>query len=71
MKSRMQTYHWSPQMAVYAAPRGALGSFYMTLIAPFRHAVVYPQMMRAANEEWPAWLDASLLSVGEATEQHS
>ena len=47
---------WSPQMAVYVKRKGALGRFYMALIGPFRHAIVYPAMMRAAERGWPRFL---------------
>jgi hypothetical protein len=47
---------WSPQMAVYVKPRGVLGRFYMTLIGPFRHLIVYPAMMRAAERAWPGYV---------------
>lgn len=47
---------WSPQMAVYVKRRGLLGRVYMALIGPFRHAIVYPAMMRAAARGWPGFL---------------
>ncbi len=47
---------WSPQMAVYVKPRGAIGRLYMTAIGPFRHAIVYPAMMRSAARGWPTFL---------------
>ena len=34
------------QLAVYVKPRGPLGKAYMALIKPFRHWVVYPELMR-------------------------
>jgi hypothetical protein len=40
------------QMAVYVKPRGRLGKRYMTLIAPFRHWVVYPALMRQIERAW-------------------
>ena len=46
---------WSPQLAVYVKPRGRLGPFYMSLISPFRHYIVYPAMMRAAKRAWPKY----------------
>lgn len=49
---------WSPQMAVYVKPRGRLGRVYMTLIGPFRHLIVYPAMMRAAERRWPRYAEA-------------
>jgi uncharacterized protein DUF2867 len=42
------------QMAVYVKPRGRLGKGYMALIAPFRHWVVYPALMRQAERTWNA-----------------
>lgn len=40
------------QMAVLVRPNGLLGSLYMTAIGPFRHLVVYPQMMREIGHAW-------------------
>jgi hypothetical protein len=34
------------QMAVLVKPNGLLGNLYMAAIRPFRHLIVYPQMMR-------------------------
>jgi hypothetical protein len=42
------------QMAVYVKPRGALGKAYMVLIRPFRHAIVYPALMRQIERTWNA-----------------
>ncbi|MGI9099476.1 MAG: DUF2867 domain-containing protein [Solirubrobacteraceae bacterium] len=42
------------QMAVYVKPNGLLGTGYMTAIAPFRHLVVYPPMMREIGRDWHA-----------------
>jgi hypothetical protein len=49
---------WSPQLGVYVKPRGRLGPFYMSLISPFRHYIVYPAMMRAAKKGWPEYAAA-------------
>jgi len=49
---------WSPQLGVYAKTRGRLGGFYMGLISPFRHYVVYPAMMRTAQKGWPRYARA-------------
>ncbi len=49
---------WSPQLGVYVKPRGRLGPFYMSLISPFRHYIVYPAMMRAAKTGWPKYAAA-------------
>jgi hypothetical protein len=46
--------HYQGQMAVYVKPRGRLGKGYMTLIAPFRHWVVYPALMRQIERAWNA-----------------
>ena len=40
------------QMAVLVRPNGALGSAYLAAIAPFRHLVVYPLMMRDIGRAW-------------------
>jgi hypothetical protein len=40
------------QMGVYVKPRGRLGEIYMTAIAPFRHLVVYPALMRQIERAW-------------------
>src|SRR6478672_11839934 len=42
------------QMAVYVKPNGLLGNGYMTAIAPFRHRVVYPRMLREMGRRWQA-----------------
>ncbi|MFF0556384.1 DUF2867 domain-containing protein [Streptomyces sp. NPDC004266] len=40
------------RMAVLVKPNGRLGRLYMALIAPFRHAIVYPAMTRAWEAAW-------------------
>jgi hypothetical protein len=40
------------QMAIYVKPRGRFGKEYMALIAPFRHWVVYPALMRQIDRAW-------------------
>ncbi|MFK7896257.1 MAG: DUF2867 domain-containing protein [Myxococcota bacterium] len=47
---------WAPQMGVYVKPKGLLGRSYMAAIAPFRHGIVYPSMMRAVERAWPEYL---------------
>jgi hypothetical protein len=42
------------QMAVYVQPHGLLGTGYMAAIAPFRHLVVYPPMLREIGRAWRA-----------------
>lgn len=40
------------QMAVLVKPNGRLGRVYMAAIAPFRHSLVYPALMRGIASEW-------------------
>jgi Protein of unknown function (DUF2867) len=40
------------QMAVLVKPNGPAGSAYMAAIKPFRHLVVYPQMIRQIGRDW-------------------
>ena len=42
------------QMSVYVKRNGLLGSAYMAAIAPFRHLIVYPLMLRGIGREWQA-----------------
>lgn len=42
------------RMAVYVKPRGRLGTVYMAAIAPFRHLVVYPALLREIERAWNA-----------------
>jgi Protein of unknown function (DUF2867) len=42
------------QMGVYVKPRGAFGQAYMAVIAPFRHLIVYPALMREIGRAWDA-----------------
>jgi Protein of unknown function (DUF2867) len=42
------------QMAVLVKPNGLVGQAYMAAIRPFRHLVVYPQMLRAVERRWRA-----------------
>jgi Protein of unknown function (DUF2867) len=40
------------QMAVLVRPNGTLGRVYLAAIAPFRHLIVYPLMMRDIGRAW-------------------
>jgi len=40
------------QMAVLVKRNGLLGAAYMAAITPFRHLVVYPQMLREVGRRW-------------------
>jgi Protein of unknown function (DUF2867) len=42
------------QMAVLVKPNGRLGTLYMTAIRPFRHLIVYPQVLRRIESRWRA-----------------
>lgn len=48
-------YH--AEMAVYVKPNGLFGNAYMAAIKPFRHLLVYPQMMRQIDHLWQARVD--------------
>jgi hypothetical protein len=41
------------QMAVLVKRNGLFGTAYMAAIRPFRHLVVYPQMLRDIERRWP------------------
>ncbi|MDQ4143047.1 MAG: DUF2867 domain-containing protein [Actinomycetota bacterium] len=47
------------QMAIYVKPRGALGEAYLKLIAPFRHLIVYPALMRQVGRAWDGRVETS------------
>jgi hypothetical protein len=49
-----QTGGYRGQMAVYVKPNGLFGTTYMAAIRPFRHLIVYPQMMRDTGRNWRA-----------------
>jgi Protein of unknown function (DUF2867) len=40
------------QMAILVKPNGLLGTGYMAAIRPFRHLIVYPQMMQQIERAW-------------------
>jgi len=40
------------QLAVLVKPQGLLGKTYMAAITPFRHAIVYPTMLRELGRKW-------------------
>jgi hypothetical protein len=40
------------QMAVLVKPNGLLGQAYMAAIKPFRHLIVYPQMLKGIGRKW-------------------
>ncbi|GGP93887.1 DUF2867 domain-containing protein [Streptomyces roseolilacinus] len=40
------------RMAVLVKTNGRLGTAYMAAVAPFRHLIVYPQLMRSWERSW-------------------
>ena len=42
------------RMGVYVKPRGLLGAAYLRAIAPFRHLIVYPALLRQVGRAWEA-----------------
>lgn len=40
------------QLAILVKPNGALGNAYLAAIAPFRHLIVYPELIRTIGREW-------------------
>ena len=42
------------QLAVLVKRNGLFGAAYMAAITPFRHLIVYPQMLRAVELQWGA-----------------
>lgn len=50
----LENGRYTAQLAVYAISKGRLGRSYMALIAPFRHGLVYPALMRAGRRRWLA-----------------
>ena len=42
------------QMAVLVKPNGLFGKAYMAAIAPFRHLIVYPPLVREIGRRWQA-----------------
>jgi hypothetical protein len=47
-----ETGGYRGQMAVLVKPNGLLGRAYMAAIAPFRHLIVYPRLMREIARAW-------------------
>jgi hypothetical protein len=45
---------YRPHMAIYVKPHGLLGQIYLKAIAPFRHLIVYPALMRQIERTWNA-----------------
>ena len=56
------------QMAVLVKPNGLLGTAYMAAIAPFRHLIVYPALIRTIARQWRT--RASAVSVPESVAAH-
>lgn len=45
---------YAGQLGVYVKTRGQFGPFYMALIGPFRHRIIYPALMRRIGKLWRA-----------------
>jgi hypothetical protein len=43
---------WRGQLAILVKPNGLLGRAYMAAITPFRHLIVYPQLLRELGHAW-------------------
>jgi hypothetical protein len=48
-------------MAVLVKPNGLVGAGYLAAIRPFRHLVIYPELIRQTGRAWRA------LNVGPST----
>jgi hypothetical protein len=42
------------QMAVLVKPNGLFGTGYMAMIRPFRHLIIYPELIRRTGRAWQA-----------------
>jgi hypothetical protein len=42
------------QMAVLVKPNGLVGTGYMAAIRPFRHLIIYPELIRRTGQAWRA-----------------
>ena len=45
-------YRYRGRLAVLVKPNGLFGKAYLTAIAPFRHRLVYPAMLRQIRDAW-------------------
>ena len=53
MQATVPTIHTMPyRPGIGVKPRGRLGKQYMAFIAPFRHWVVYPALLRQIERAW-------------------
>lgn len=55
----LDTGGFGARMAVYVKPNGLLGAGYLAAIRPFRHLIVYPQMMRELGRSRAADVEAA------------
>ncbi|MEP6953100.1 MAG: DUF2867 domain-containing protein [Solirubrobacteraceae bacterium] len=62
-----ETGGYRGQMAVLVKRNGLFGSSYMAAIAPFRHLLVYPPMLRQIGREWRARAGQATAGVRPAT----
>lgn len=47
---------YTATMAVYIKPRGIFGKIYLEIIKPFRHLIVYPEMMKKVQGKWREYI---------------
>jgi hypothetical protein len=45
---------YAGRLAVWVTPRGPVGRAYLLAIAPFRHLVVYPALLKRVGQAWDA-----------------
>ena len=45
---------YTAQLTVLVKPNGAMGRVYLAAIQPFRHALVYPALLRTVERSWQA-----------------
>jgi hypothetical protein len=57
------------QMAVLIKPNGLFGKVYFAAIAPFRHLIVYPPLIRGIGQEWRAGMLWAGVSPNSSTPQ--
>jgi hypothetical protein len=62
-----QTGGFRGQMAVLVKPNGSFGAAYMAAIAPFRHLIVYPRMMREIRRTWRAGVGEPVAPIAEGS----
>ena len=65
-----QTGGYRGQMAVLVKSNGLFGTGYMAAIRPFRHLIVYPQMIREIGRTWRAHAGEPAEPMSSAGKRH-